>query len=232
MVESLVFFSFVATLLILLIKSRIFKVGVDQAEQFEPENLARMINNIFDHIDLDLFQKERRRMETKALWVNKRRSVTVDNVKIYLKLTDEGYETVIKNMIMGKLYLIPPIEASMWFKKNVFGKVKRRDLDDARFLEIGSTDMIYNIPMVYHNESISEMQLMCLAASYIMEKKLGPSDWNSIENFGLVLFWLLVAENSYNWVTEMYRHWEIDYRGRPNIHGIKRAKVETVLRSV
>lgn len=58
---------------------------------------------------------------------------------------------------MGKLFLVPPLEASLWFQKNVWGGVKRKMLDETRFAEIGSTDMIYNIPLVYHSESISEM---------------------------------------------------------------------------
>lgn len=41
-----------------------------------------------------------------------------------------------------------------------------------------------------------------------------------------------MAEHSYNWFTELFRHWEIDNRGVRNIHGIKRAPIESVMRSV
>lgn len=130
MVEWIVFFSVIASCFLLLLKSRCIKVGVDQAEQFEPENLSQMINRIFDYVDLDLLQIKNTRSKTKAIWIKKVRKVTVDNLPIYLKLTEEGYETVIKNKIMGKIYLVPPNEASMWFQKNIFGKVKRKVLED------------------------------------------------------------------------------------------------------
>lgn len=116
-----------------MMKSRFIKVGVDQAEQFEPENLSRMINRIFDFIDLDLRQRKRVRSQTKAKWVNRIKKIKVDNLFVYLNLTDNGYETVLKNKIMGKLYLVPPNQASLWFQQNIWGKVKRKDLDNSRF---------------------------------------------------------------------------------------------------
>lgn len=88
MIECLVFFSNAVTLLILMIKSRCIKVGVDQAEQFDPENLSQMINRIFDFIDLDLLQKKRTRSRIKAKWVNRVKKVKVDKLIIVLRLTE------------------------------------------------------------------------------------------------------------------------------------------------
>lgn len=75
---------------------------------------------------------------------------------------------------MEKEFLVPPAEACAWFQQNIFGGVRRKDLDGMRFKEIGSTDMIYGIPIVYHSESISEMQIFCLLATYFLHGYFGP----------------------------------------------------------
>lgn len=55
-IECSVFVFFILSLLLLLLKSRCMKVGIDQAREFEPENIAKMINKIVYHMDLDLLQ--------------------------------------------------------------------------------------------------------------------------------------------------------------------------------
>lgn len=55
LIEILVFFSYSLTLIVLLIKSRLMSVGVDQTQQFEPFYLAKLIKKIAYSIDYDFY---------------------------------------------------------------------------------------------------------------------------------------------------------------------------------
>lgn len=48
----------------------------------------------------------------------------------------------------------------------------------------------------------------------------------------MIIWYLLIFEHTYNWITTLYRFREINDRGTFNVHGIKRAPVETTLRSI
>lgn len=71
-----------------------------------------MINMIIKHVDLDTLQSKRTFKQTENMLVGKLTEVDVENLVVYLKFTPEGFETVRKSKIMGKQFLVPPLEAS------------------------------------------------------------------------------------------------------------------------
>ena len=56
--EALIYLTYLGTMMLLLIKSRFSRVGVDQSGQFEPVYLQKMIDMIALNIDFKLEKSE------------------------------------------------------------------------------------------------------------------------------------------------------------------------------
>ena len=56
-------------------------------------------------------------------------------------------------------------EAGTWIKKCVVGKITKAMLDDERNGETNALDMMQNSGIIYHMESLLEMQVLCLLLS-------------------------------------------------------------------
>lgn len=52
----------------------------------------------------------------------------------------------------------------MWVKKNIVGNIRKHELDDERMKETNALDMMQNSSIIYHTESILEMQICTLFA--------------------------------------------------------------------
>lgn len=53
-------------------------------------------------------------------------------------------------------------EVKKWFLNCIEGKITKEKLDDMRQKEINENDMMQNTSIIYHPESVSEMQVICL----------------------------------------------------------------------
>lgn len=53
-------------------------------------------------------------------------------------------------------------ESINWVRKCVVGGISKADLDDERVLETNSLDIMQNSSIIYHMESVVEMQLLVL----------------------------------------------------------------------
>lgn len=56
-------------------------------------------------------------------------------------------------------------------RKCLVGKLTKADLDDERMKETNSLDMMQNTSIIYHTESILEMQIITLAVCYILNEE-------------------------------------------------------------
>ena len=56
-------------------------------------------------------------------------------------------------------------------RKCLVGKLTKADLDDERMKETNSLDMMQNTSIIYHTESILEMQIITLAVFYILNEE-------------------------------------------------------------
>lgn len=76
--------------------------------------------------------------------------------------------------------MIKADDASKWIKRCVVGNIRKSELDEERLLETNSMDMFCNSSIVYHTESILEMQLMMLALVYFLNIA-----WVDKRNYGV-----------------------------------------------
>lgn len=70
---------------------------------------------------------------------------------------------------------------------------------------------------------------MCLAASLYFESY--QEEFKHLSPYAMVIWYLLILEHVYNWITTLFRNWEVDQKGVLNEHGLKRAPIESTLRS-
>lgn len=128
-----------------------------------------MIERIINQgIDFDLLQKERTFKKTKEKYVGKIVRIQSDSVHIFVQINEAGWEKIFQNKVVKAKQLVPPNDATEWLKDNVCGGFTREDLDEMRNREIKKIDMLVTTGIVYHIESISEMQICCLSLFYYL----------------------------------------------------------------
>mmetsp|Transcript_36967 Transcript_36967/g.56632 ORF Transcript_36967/g.56632 Transcript_36967/m.56632 type:complete len:82 (-) Transcript_36967:2228-2473(-) len=79
------------TMPILLFKSRCIKVGIDQTSQFSDTYTRYMVNRIIQAF----VAKYEDRLELPFLFVNKDKTVEVDDTRLKVKLTQEAFDKII-----------------------------------------------------------------------------------------------------------------------------------------
>ena len=129
--------------------------------------------------------------------------------------------------------IVEPEHAHDWIKNNVVGRITQKDLDQNRHKEVNGLDMMQNSCIVYHSESILEMQIMCLIGMFIIEERLNWYDYDRPEireNFYLCI--ILLGEHLFSYICTYYRKQELLQRGQPDVNGILRAKNESILGTI
>jgi len=84
-------------------------------------------------------------------------------VLIEIKIKNEDYyDKLFKRIALNEKHSVLPVEAATWIEDNIIGGMTKEMLDEQRFKELNSLDMMQNTSIIYHSESILEMQLMSL----------------------------------------------------------------------
>lgn len=161
------------TMLLMLIKSRFMTVGIDQKDQFNPFYMSLMINRICEEIDFDLLQTKRTFRETRNFYVGKRVKIRVYKVNLNLLITEEGWRQIFENKVTNETYLVPPEDSQRWIQENIKGNFSRADLDQMRLEETASLDMMMNTAIIYHCESLNEMQIAGLILFSYLQNQAG-----------------------------------------------------------
>lgn len=121
----------------------------------------------------------------------------------------------------------------MWVKKCIVGNIRKHELDNERKRETNALDMMQNSSIIYHTESILEMQMCCLIALIILtnywDVKKGYAT-NPRKGTSMLLMYILIGEHVFSYLFGLYREYDIKHNGQKNKHGIESAKVETRLR--
>lgn len=132
--ETMVFFVYLNSMITLIIKSRFVKIGVDSTYQFEPPYLTLMVNKIISHLDLDMDMRKRTFEATKNYYVNKMRRIYVENVHIKIMLSEVAYEKIFEKRFLSEsgddVHYVTIDEAPQWFEDNIVGTITKHELDE------------------------------------------------------------------------------------------------------
>ena len=63
-----------------------------------------------------------------------------------------------------------PRHALTWIEENVVGKITKQKLDQQRKKETDQLDMMQTASIIYHPESLIEMQMVCLALLWVAQE--------------------------------------------------------------
>ena len=138
MIEVMVFIFYIVSMVILILKSRLLRVGIDQSMQFEEVYMSKLIQRIIENMDFDLLQERRSHAATKKLFTKYKNKVLVNSVNIIVKMTDEGFNQIFENLILENKELVPPDEAHYWVLENLVGEITKEKLENQRILEVNS----------------------------------------------------------------------------------------------
>ena len=101
-----------------------------------------MVKRIADHLNFDLLQKKKSFQKTKEYYTQKEQPIFMDGVVILIKITEEDYDKLHKNVVLDEKDYVPVNEAEKWLNTNLVCKPTKQDLDDQREGEINSLDLM------------------------------------------------------------------------------------------
>lgn len=222
-IEVLVFGFFLITMLFTMCKSRFIQVGMDNSDQFENDQTSFMVNKIINNIDLNVVK------DPDTYFPGKERILMFQGVVLKICLPQQYY-----NDIKGKKKVQPNL-AHRWIEECIVGNIRKFELDNERMKETNALDMMQNSSIIYHTESILEMQMCCLISMILLtfywQDKLG---YKNQEGMGtsMMLMYVLMAEHILSYLFGIFRNYDIDKNGKKNKRGIESAPRESALRII
>ena len=121
------YFSFISTMLILLVKARIHPIGIDNSEHFEERFMSFMVNKIIGTM-------VKKKCGFDKCIINKETTVKVnDIVAIKLKISAKHYENI-QNKIQEKEepFYVCECDAITWLEECTLTQVSKFELDEQR----------------------------------------------------------------------------------------------------
>ena len=118
MIEVLIYFSFISTVLILLIKARFYPIGIDNTEQFEETFMSFMINKIIGVLTKKKLCKK---------MINKEIDVKMNEiVVIKLKIGKRDFKKI-QNVILDKdePYYVHSCDSIDWLERCTVGNITK-----------------------------------------------------------------------------------------------------------
>ena len=150
-VEITVWCSFLLTLLLLMIKSRCIKVGIDSSKQFEAQYMSYLVNKIITSFIEQQNQISNTAIYRKNKLVDKERRVEVDGVQIIINLNETNYMNIITKLQYGeKSSFVEERNAIKWVEESIVGPITKDILEKERFKELDSLDMMQNSGIIYN----------------------------------------------------------------------------------
>ena len=117
--------------------------------------MSFMVNKIVKNIDLD-------KVNDDLYYVGKERILMFQGVVLKVSLQKTAYDNIKAKKP------VPQEESIEWVKKNIVGNIRKHELDDERMKETNALDMMQNSSIIYHTESILEMQLCLILAMFYL----------------------------------------------------------------
>ena len=213
LIELLIFAFYTFTLLILMFKSRFSTIGQDQSGQFEPYFIGKIVNEIIKSIPFEKFKNKDKFVK---FWTNNPETIDVIGADIQIKLSEEDCNQLYQKWYLKEYPYIKQENATEWLNTRLIGKITKFKLDQQRVLEINNSDFLQNTNIIYHTESLLEMQVLCLIVfSFLGIKKevtMLDKEKNSMSgeaSQSLQLYLALLLEHIFAYIASNYRKWEI-----------------------
>lgn len=128
-----------------------------------------MIDKIILNEDFDLEETWIPEAETKRK-LTRSHEVDVEGIKMKIKLKPDDFNDLKEKMIVEtKEGFIPKERALEWIEDTIVGGINKDLLDQQRLKEINQLDLMQNTSIIYHTESILEMQFFCLIGCYYLQ---------------------------------------------------------------
>lgn len=86
LIESSIYFYYLMTMVIIMIKSRFINVGMDNTEQFEPIRLSMVANKISSHIEI--------KKKAEEYYIDKERMILVEGISLKICLNQQHFEQI------------------------------------------------------------------------------------------------------------------------------------------
>ena len=131
--EVLVYFFFIFTMLLFMIKSRFINMVKDPSLEFEEIKMRKTVERIIQCIDYKMAHCE-------LFYVGKERMIKSGTIFIKVCMTQEDFENI-KNKVTVK-------DPAEWVLRNVVGKITKDELDDTRNSEMNTLDFIQNTSII------------------------------------------------------------------------------------
>lgn len=122
--------------------------------------------------------------------------------------------------------LVPPKEAHGWLNDNLIGNITKENLEQERFKEINGQDMMSSALIIYHSESLLEMQFMCCItfAFILTPNRVMDSSINyEAQDKSMLVLYSLIGEHIFSYFSGIFRTWEIKHYGKVDVNGVARA---------
>lgn len=211
-----------------MIKSRFFKVGIDNSKSFESTYMSKMVNAICDCIEIDLQKKHKK----EKFFVNKEQNIDVEGINLAVKLNKDDFENIFDKKYFREINYVSMDEAPDWIKRCIVGGITKEELDQQRKEEVCSLDMMQNQSIIYHPESILQTQILCLISTWIVHTIFTPKKKNEKPDHFTHIFIILLIEHICSYLAGVFRNYDIGKNGRIDINGVLRAPRESLLASL
>lgn len=191
---------------------------------------------LIDDLIKELMKKPEKFIDNK--WIDKQRGIEYEGIEVKIKFTEKDFMACKVAMEAGQTEgFVDEEDAADWVTRNIVGQITKDDLDKQRCSELNAFDMTQNTSIIYHYESIIEMQLLCCAILYFLQNKSNDQEHNHniLDSFKTAkystnfIMYMLFVEHLISYGCAYYRYRDIAKNGKMDLNGVIRAKNELIL---
>ena len=152
-----------------MIKSRLYKVGQDISDKFGDRYMSYMANRIIRELIVQQKQIGENEMYREHKFVDHEKSLIISEVPLNIKLSKTNYYNIIQKLEYGeKKNFVDEQDSLKWIEQSI--GVTKVELDRQRQKELNVLDMMQNTGIIYHPESLMEMQAIVTIIMYNVYK--------------------------------------------------------------
>lgn len=156
----------------------------------------------------------------------------MDSKNLYLKLKDKDFERIWekkkRNDIFERYY--DPQDAPRFIKESVVGDIDTKMLEMQRVQELTGNDMLVGFKFAENVDTMIEFQIFMLVFFSFFYNRFRP-DFHVDVKPNMTIFWMIMSEHIFSYLASYIRRQEIRRFGLPDINGVLRGRIESILSS-